>query len=205
MDGRSVLCRVRRTHHRAEPLGSPPLRAPGQPPLRPLRRVLPRRQHREPKLHQRLASPPPSRRPSPGPGPNLPKTSSRRSTPHPALVTFFDLPKILTYKHKPGRDFNHLQSELLRLITLLDSLADASPPLLLKSTPDWQAIRSAAESATRKSHLKRLEDAIDSVVCAYIALYTTTHPTRTRLLGSPTTGQILVPVSPTQAHQIDHP
>ncbi|TCM39573.1 DUF429 domain-containing protein [Kribbella sp. VKM Ac-2568] len=138
----------------------------------------------------------------------LAPTSPRRAAevyPHPALVTFFDLPKILTYKHKPGRDFPHLHSELLRLITLLDSLADASPPLLLKSNPEWHAIRSAAESATRKSHLKRLEDAIDSVVCAYIALYTTTHPTKTLLLGTPTTGQILVPVSPTQAHQIDHP
>jgi len=137
----------------------------------------------------------------------LDPTAPRRAAevyPHPALVTFFDLPRILTYKHKPGRDFTHLQSELLRLITLLETLADASPPLLLKSNPNWQHLRTAAQSATRKSHLKRLEDATDAVVCAYIAAHAATHPTQTRLLGTPTTGQILVPVTPSLASQIDH-
>ncbi|WP_198675860.1 DUF429 domain-containing protein [Kribbella monticola] len=126
-------------------------------------------------------------------------TSVRRAAevyPHPALVALFDLPRILQYKAKPGRDFNHLYAEMLRLAGYLESLADASPPLHLADNADWQSIRKNLDAATRKVDLKRLEDAIDGVVCAYIAWYATIHPTRTRTFGHPATGTILTPVTP---------
>ena len=134
------------------------------------------------------------------------RTSVRRAAevyPHPALVALFDLPRILQYKAKPGRDFNHLHGEMLRLVGYLESLAEASPPLHLTATPEWQKIRKNLDAATRKVDLKRLEDAIDGVVCAYIAWYASTHPTRTRTFGNPTTGTILTPVTPPIATQYD--
>ncbi|GAA1581887.1 DUF429 domain-containing protein [Kribbella sancticallisti] len=122
--------------------------------------------------------------------------------PHPALVVLFDLPRILQYKAKPGRDFGHLQAELLRLVGCLESLADASPPLLLKGNQEWERIRSTVEAATTKAGLKRLEDAIDGVVCAYIAAYATFNPTHVHHLGDAATGYILTPITPTIASQL---
>ncbi|TWD73076.1 putative RNase H-like nuclease [Kribbella amoyensis] len=123
--------------------------------------------------------------------------------PHPALVTLFELPRVLQYKAKPGRDFAQLRGEMLRLVTYLESLAAADPPLVLKSSPQWERIRDGLESAARKADLKRLEDAIDGVVCAYIAAYATARPTDVRTLGDPADGTILVPVDPDLATRID--
>lgn len=137
---------------------------------------------------------------------DLSPTAERRAAevyPHPAIVTLFDLPRILQYKAKPGRDFTHLHTEMLRLATYVESLADASPSLQVQTTPSWQQLREALARATRKADLKRVEDALDSVVCAYIAAYATTHPKQVRYFGTPTTGQILAPVTPTQATHYD--
>ncbi|ONI74604.1 hypothetical protein BWI15_13905 [Kribbella sp. ALI-6-A] len=123
--------------------------------------------------------------------------------PHPALVTLFELPRILQYKAKPGRDFAHLHGEMLRLTQYVESLANASPPLVLEHSPAWQLLRDQLATAARKADLKRIEDALDSIVCAYIAAYATTHPSRVRYFGSPDTGQILVPVTPDQAARYD--
>jgi predicted RNase H-like nuclease len=117
--------------------------------------------------------------------------------PHPALVVLFDLPRILQYKSKPGRTFPHLQAELLRLVTYLESLSTASPPLHLQRNPAWSNLRAAVEAATTKAALKRSEDAIDAVVCAYIAAYATTNPAKVHPLGTRTTGYILTPITPT--------
>ena len=139
---------------------------------------------------------------------SLDPTADRRAAevyPHPAIVTLFDLPRILQYKAKPGRDFAHLHQEMLRLATYVESLANASPPLQVKTNPAWQHLRQALTQATRKADLKRIEDALDGVVCAYIAAYAATHPTQVRHFGTPTTGQILAPVTPAQAALYDQP
>jgi predicted RNase H-like nuclease len=133
--------------------------------------------------------------------------SARRAAevyPHPALVVLFDLPRILQYKAKPGRDFTHLQAELLRLIGYLESLAHASPPLQLKGNPQWDQIRAGAESAWRKADLKRLEDAVDGVVCAYIAAYADANPSLVHYLGDVGTGQILTPITPAIAAHLSN-
>lgn len=123
--------------------------------------------------------------------------------PHPALVALFDLPRVLQYKAKPGRELEHLRSEMQRLIDGLENLADASPPLLLRDNRDWHHIRTTVRNATRKVDLKRVEDAIDGVVCAYIAAYATAQPDRVRVLGDGLTGYILTPVTATIAARID--
>ena len=52
-------------------------------------------------------------------------------------------------------------------------------------------------------HLERVEDDVDAVVCAYIALYATAKPQRVRVLGNVENGYILTPVTPQIAQRLD--
>ncbi|WP_237706883.1 DUF429 domain-containing protein [Kribbella flavida] len=133
-------------------------------------------------------------------------TSPRRAAevyPHPALVALFDLPRVLQYKAKPGRDFHHLRSEMLRLAEYVESLATAPTPLHVKTCDAWHNLRTGLAQATIKADLKRVEDTLDAVVCTYIALYAATNPTEVRYFGDPATGQILTPVTPALAARFD--
>ena len=78
-------------------------------------------------------------------------TAPRRAIevyPHPAIVSLFDLPRVLTYKQKPGRDLAHLRAELLRLLDLLEGAARHDVPVFVADCPDWLAIRRQVETAT---------------------------------------------------------
>ncbi len=124
--------------------------------------------------------------------------------PHPATVALFRLGRTLKYKNKPGRDLEQLRSELIVLVGLLEGLATADPPLLvnghqadrLGTLPAWQALRSAVETASRKSELRVVEDQVDAVVCAYVALFATREPERTTTYGDFETGYIVTPSLP---------
>jgi len=123
-------------------------------------------------------------------------TADRRALevyPHPATVALFGLDRTIKYKHKPGRDLGFLRSELLRLMMHLDSLADADPPLQLHGRGEWQELEEAVAGASRKSALKRAEDVVDAVLCAYIALFADRCPHRTIVYGDTVTGYILTP------------
>jgi predicted RNase H-like nuclease len=113
--------------------------------------------------------------------------------PHPATIVLFGLPRTLKYKQKPGRSVQALRTESLRLVELLESLEHADPALRLRSHPGWVRVREAVAGATRKVDLKRVEDPIDAVLCAYIALYAFRRPQDVRAYGDAATGQILVP------------
>jgi predicted RNase H-like nuclease len=123
--------------------------------------------------------------------------------PHPAIVVLFDLPRILQYKHKRGRDLEHLRRELVRLLDYLEGLDQAAPPLLLQNSADWQRIRQATAHAERKVDLARVEDSIDAIVCAYIAAYSVANPTAVRVMGDMTSGYILTPVTAEIARDYD--
>ncbi|WP_197375481.1 DUF429 domain-containing protein [Mycolicibacterium baixiangningiae] len=113
--------------------------------------------------------------------------------PHAATVALFGLPRTLKYKQKPGRDVAQLRAELLRLMSLVESLTDASPPLDVARNPRWAALREAVEAATRKSELRRAEDPVDAVVCAYVALFATRRPGDVTTYGDDATGCIVTP------------
>ncbi|KUI32923.1 GTP pyrophosphokinase [Mycobacterium sp. IS-1742] len=118
--------------------------------------------------------------------------------PHAATVALFGLPKTLKYKQKPGRDVAQLRGELLRLMSLVESLAAADPPLDVAGDATWRTLRTAVQAATRKSELRRAEDPVDAVVCAYVALYATRRPADVTTYGDDTTGSIVTPtLSPT--------
>jgi predicted RNase H-like nuclease/ppGpp synthetase/RelA/SpoT-type nucleotidyltranferase len=116
--------------------------------------------------------------------------------PHAASVALFRLGRTLKYKDKKGRDIETLRSELLRLMDLIEGLSDANPPLRVTSNDDWQRLRRAAESATRKSELRRAEDPVDAVLCAYVALYAHRRPDDVTAYGDADTGYILSPTLP---------
>jgi len=113
--------------------------------------------------------------------------------PHPATIALFGLDRTIKYKQKPGRDVGFLRSELARLMGHLKSLADADPPLRVAESADWQQLEKAVAVAARKSGLRAVEDVVDAVLCAYIALFAGRRPERTTVFGDAETGYILTP------------
>ena len=88
-----------------------------------------------------------------------PRSGRRRRAievyPHPATVALFGLGRTLKYKNKPGRDLEGLRSELLTLMSLLEGLSAAEPPLdLTDPEAGWVDLRHRVETATRKSELR---------------------------------------------------
>ncbi|WP_408895723.1 DUF429 domain-containing protein [Nocardioides sp. R1-1] len=116
--------------------------------------------------------------------------------PHPATVALFRLGRTLKYKNKPGRDLEQLRADLLVLLGLLEGLAAAEPPLHVGGVPAWLSLRSATETATRKSELRVVEDQVDAVVCAYVALFAERRPEDTTTYGDLETGYIVTPTLP---------
>ena len=115
--------------------------------------------------------------------------------PHPATVVLFGLDRILRYKQKRGRDVDLLRSELLTLMTHVETLV---------TTDDtWAELRASVESATRKSELRVVEDQVDAVICAYVALFAERWPERTATYGDLETGYIVTPAPPEEALERD--
>ena len=69
-------------------------------------------------------------------------------------------------------------------------------PLHVAQHEDWQRLRHSVETATRKSELRRAEDPVDAVLCAYVALYAVRRPDDVTLYGDADTGYILTPTLP---------
>jgi len=125
--------------------------------------------------------------------------ASRRALevyPHAATVALFRLGRTLKYKAKPGRSVAQLSAELLRLMDLVEGLATADPPLRVADCDDWTTLRAAAETAERKSDLRRVEDPVDAVVCAYVAMFTARRPDAVTYYGDADTGVIVTPTLP---------
>ncbi len=120
--------------------------------------------------------------------------------PHPATISLFRLGRTLKYKQKPGRSLDTLRSELLLLMHLLEGLATAECPLHLSDHDTWRALVVAVEGAPRKADLRRVEDQVDAVVCAYVALLADRHPERVIVYGDAVEGYIVTPRLP-EGHQ----
>jgi predicted RNase H-like nuclease/ppGpp synthetase/RelA/SpoT-type nucleotidyltranferase len=116
--------------------------------------------------------------------------------PHAASVALFRLGRTLKYKAKPGRNVEKLRSELLTLMDLIEGLQDRDVALRVAHHDDWRRLRRAAETATRKSELRRVEDPVDSVLCAYVARYSVHRPDDVTVYGDADTGYILTPTLP---------
>jgi predicted RNase H-like nuclease/ppGpp synthetase/RelA/SpoT-type nucleotidyltranferase len=130
---------------------------------------------------------------------NPDSASTRRAIevyPHPATVALFRLGRTLKYKAKPGRSFAQLRSELLRLMDLVETLAQATPSLKVTDHDGWVELRQSVETAERKSELRRAEDPVDAVICAYVALFATRRPDAVTTYGDAATGVTVTPTLP---------
>ena len=105
--------------------------------------------------------------------------------PHPATIVLFGLPKTLKYKAKPGRTLDSMRAELLRLMGHVERV--------VRTDRTWQALRTRVETATRKVDLRSVEDQVDAVVCAYVALFADRWPERVTIYGSYELGYIVTP------------
>jgi predicted RNase H-like nuclease/ppGpp synthetase/RelA/SpoT-type nucleotidyltranferase len=108
--------------------------------------------------------------------------------PHPATVVLFGLGKTLKYKAKPGRSLDLLRSELLLLMDHVERL--------VSTEETWRDLRTRVETATRKVDLRQVEDQVDAVVCAYVALFAERWPERTTTYGDFERGYIVTPTLP---------
>ncbi|OBB69751.1 DUF429 domain-containing protein [Mycobacterium sp. 852014-50255_SCH5639931] len=125
--------------------------------------------------------------------------ASRRAIevyPHPATVVLFRLERTLKYKAKPGRGVDQLKSELLLLMDGIEKLAHAAVPLQVAGSEEWARLRKRVTTAERKSELRRAEDPVDAVVCAYVALYAQRSPADVTIYGDFATGYIVTPSLP---------
>lgn len=123
--------------------------------------------------------------------------------PHPATVSLFRLGRTLKYKNKPGRSFEQLRGELLVLMGLVEGLVNADPRLVAGGLDQldqqescWVDLVAAVERATRKSELRVVEDQVDAIVCAYVAMYVARRPGDTTTYGDFETGYIVTPTLP---------
>ena len=116
--------------------------------------------------------------------------------PHPATVVLFRLARTLKYKAKPGRSVEQLKSELLLLMDGIEKLAHAAVSLNVVGHDDWVRLRERVIAAQRKSELRRAEDPVDAVVCAYVALYAQRCPGDVTIYGDSATGYIVTPSLP---------
>jgi predicted RNase H-like nuclease len=123
-------------------------------------------------------------------------TAPRRAIevyPHAAMVALFRLPRTLKYKAKPGRDLDQLRSELLLLMDGLEGLAQAAVPLQVAAHEGWVELRRQVVTARRKSDLRRVEDPVDAVMCAYVAMYAERCPAGVTIYGDVASGCIVTP------------
>ena len=129
-----------------------------------------------------------------------PRSSAARRAievyPHPATVVLFRLARTLKYKAKPGRSLDRLKSELLLLMDGVEELARTAVPLRVDDHDDWVELRRQVIAAQRKCDLRRAEDPIDAVVCAYVALYAERCPAGVTVYGDFATGYIVTPSPP---------
>ena len=108
--------------------------------------------------------------------------------PHPAHVALFGLPKTLKYKAKPGRSLQARLAEFERYASLLRSLSGYDPSLRIEDEI-LDGPQPPAPAA-----LKRYEDALDALTCAYLAAYYLRWGAkRLQTLGDRGTGHIVVP------------
>ncbi len=113
--------------------------------------------------------------------------------PHPAAIVLFGLAKTLKYKRGP---FEDRQRELLRLMTLIEGLDEASPRLRANRSVAWVELRKRVEAATKPGQLDRDEDPVDAVLCAYVGLYWYDRPEDVTIYGDYASGYIVTPSLP---------
>lgn len=85
---------------------------------------------------------------------------------HPAIVSIFDLDRIIRYKARPNRTHDERLAEFRAYQSRLRSLGQADPAL-----QNTDELLTVDVGKLIKARLKNYEDMLDGVMCAYIAQY----------------------------------
>jgi predicted RNase H-like nuclease len=114
--------------------------------------------------------------------------------PHSVAVAVFDLERVLPYKARRGRTLDSRRAALLRLVGLVAGLDDPPPGLPRFVLPHGllTGLSEAITGAATGAALRREEDPVDALLCAYAAVLHLAG--RTVVLGEPATGVIVTPV-----------
>lgn len=107
--------------------------------------------------------------------------------PHPAMVSLFNLERVIPYKSRPARTDAMRWGAFTRYTKLLRGLESTDPSLALP-----RGFFSA--KPLRGAMLKRYEDRLDAVFCGYLAQYVARFPARCRVYGDIASGYIVTPV-----------
>jgi predicted RNase H-like nuclease len=113
--------------------------------------------------------------------------------PHPAMIAIFTLVRTLKYKAKPGRSLAERHAAWAAYQQHLRDLTHADPAL----SGDLRLL-DIATAELNGAALKRYEDQVDALFCAYLALYIHRWgAARCRTFGSLAEGWIISPVPST--------
>lgn len=113
--------------------------------------------------------------------------------PHPAMVSLFDLDRVIPYKAKKGRD---VASRRQAFGTLFSAMESVCQPLRLSGSKRWQVLRRLVESTSRAVDLDTVEDEVDAMFCAYLAWLWTNQPDAMTVIGDVANGYIVTPPPP---------
>ena len=105
--------------------------------------------------------------------------------PHPSMVVLFNLDMILRYKSKPKRDYDFRWEEFKKYQSYLGELKSLSLPNEIIKI-DVRTLRGKA--------LKKYEDILDAIFCAYLSFYHWKYPDKCSVLGNMKEGYISTPV-----------
>ncbi len=111
--------------------------------------------------------------------------------PHPAHVVLFGLARTLKYKAKSGRDTASRMAAYAQLVEGIRSLEAREPGLV---APEWLRVPADKQGLA----LKRYEDLLDALICAYVAAYYWRwgDGERCMVIGDKTNGYIISPITP---------
>ncbi len=120
--------------------------------------------------------------------------------PHPAHIVLFGLARTLKYKAKPGRDYASRRAAMNEYSRHLRELTAHDPPLTLPE--DWPPADADGRIA---GTLKRLEDGLDALTCAYTVYWYWWHGRAgAEVLGDLTDGYIAIPRKPLSDNSPSH-
>lgn len=106
--------------------------------------------------------------------------------PHPAIVRFLGLEKIIEYKRKPKRSRAHCEVEFARL--------RAGVGGLLRTHFPWLETGAETAALLGAKWSKPVEDQVDALVCVLIGLWHVRHEgRRSEVFGDATTGFVVLP------------
>jgi predicted RNase H-like nuclease len=106
--------------------------------------------------------------------------------PHSSMIALFNLKEIIRYKKKQKRDYGFRWGEFEKYQCCLKKLSEENPSLKLPEDIVEKKVK-----GMKGKRLKKYEDILDAIFCAYVAYYYWVHPQKCKILGDMSQGYIV--------------